>query len=335
MSCFHPLIAFPGKITANGKVQYIPVKDPEKYYSYFFDKKEVEFRYNLAGDINKAITLPCGHCIGCRLDKSREWALRCMCELKENPLAIFVTLTYNDFKAPRTYFPDPETGEAIPALTLRLDDLQRFWKRLRKSLPDTKIRYFACGEYGKETFRPHYHAIIFGYRPDDLKLRERHDTGNYYVSESLARIWSNGNVLVTDVSFDTCAYVARYTAKKFMTLEDEFFESHNMEKPFLVMSRRPGIGWSYMEHNRQYFELDHVYVNGYDPVDGSVPRSWIRKIETIDPEIAEYCRKKRKTSGSVYEITISRLRTVPYEKLLKDAEYNLVQRARAIQRNKI
>lgn len=329
------MIAFPGNITAKGKVKYIPVKDPEKYYSYFFDKKEVEFRYNLDKDISKAISLPCGHCIGCRLDKSREWALRCMCELKENPLAIFVTLTYNDLKVPYTYFSDPETGEALPALTLRLDDLQRFWKRLRKSLPDTKIRYFACGEYGKETFRPHYHAIIFGYRPDDLKLRERRDTGNYYVSESLARIWKNGNVIVTDVSFDTCAYVARYTAKKFMTLEDYFFESHNMEKPFLVMSRRPGIGWSYMEHNRKYFELDHVYVNGYYPVDGSIPVSWIRKIEDIDPEIFEYIKQKRKKSGSVYELAISHMRKVPYDKLLKDAEYNLVQKARAIQRNKV
>ena len=282
------------------------------------------------------ILLPCGKCIGCRLDKSREWALRCMMELKENKgEAFFLTLTYNDGKIPLRYYANPETGEALPCYSLCLDDLQRFWKRLRKSFPDVKIRYFACGEYGSDTFRPHYHAIVYGFRPTDLRLVEAREQGNYYTSDKIYNIWAHGNIIVADVTFNTCAYVARYTAKKYLTLEDKFFESHNMEKPFLVMSRRPGIGWSYMESHRQYFELDRVYVAGDDPVDSQLPRGFLRKLEQVDPEIFAQVKERRKKYGDVYERSVAMARKVPYAKMLEDAEANLMAQAKKIQRKKI
>lgn len=332
MSCFHPLKAVPRGFTKNGKIKYVPVAG-----DYEFDKSAEMVSWYKEHPEAKAIYVPCGHCIGCRLDKSREWALRCMMELKsQNGIAIFLTLTYNELSVPITYYPDPSTGEALPGLTLRLDDLQRFWKRLRRSLPDDmKIRYFACGEYGSQTWRPHYHAIVFGYRPDDLVLYEKHETISYFTSDSLSRIWPAGNAVVAGVTFNTCAYVARYTAKKACTLGSDFYEKFNMEPPFLVMSRRPGIGWSYLEQHKNFLENDRIYVAGSDPIDGKVPRSFIQKIEESDPEIYEHIKKTREVKGSVYESAVVQLAKVPYSKLLEDSEAVLLEKSRVLQRKKL
>lgn len=335
VSCFHPLIAFPGKITKNGKRQYVPVKkSTTDLYEWFQSKEFISWKQSYSGDdCGAPIMLPCGKCIGCRLDKSREWALRCMMELKENPEASFLTLTYNDGNIPVRYFPDPDTGADIPCYSLSLDDLQRFWKRLRKAFPNNKIRYLASGEYGENSWRPHYHAIVFGFTPPDLQVDFRRENWVYYKSDTIDSIWSNGHVNIASVTFDTCAYVARYTAKKFMTVEDDFFIRHNIEKPFLVMSRRPGIGWSYMEKHKSFFENDKIYVNGSDPVDGVVPRSFIRKLDILDPELYNSIKDQRMFKANVYERAVAISRKVPYEKLLSDAEQNLVSRSRSIKRN--
>lgn len=334
----HPLLAFPSrKRTESGKIAYIPCRQAtDNDINMYFGKEGIGFKKDSNVEINP-ILLPCGKCIGCRLDKSREWALRCMMELKENNgIASFVTLTYNESCVPISYFPDPNTGEALPVLTLKLDDLQRFWKRLRKSLPENKkIRYFACGEYGANGFRPHYHAIIFGYWPDDLVTYQVNQSTTYYTSAALNRIWHNGNVLVAPVNFDTCAYVARYTAKKSMTLGDEFFVEHNMEVPFLAMSRRPGIGWSYMASHPNFFDCDKIYVSGDDPCDGRVPRSFLARLEDADPQLFEQIRERRKLKGSTYEKALALSHNVPYSKLLADAEANLLAKSRAIKRNKV
>lgn len=331
----HPLIAFPShKLSKNGKIQYIPIKtyNPLEIDQYF--GKDAKFK---SGKDLVPIQIPCGKCIGCRLDKSREWALRCMMELKttENGVASFLTLTYSDDKIPISYYPDPKTGEALPCYTLDKRDLQLFWKRLRKSLPDTKIRYFACGEYGSQTWRPHYHAIVFNWWPNDIRIYEQKETTAYYTSDILNRIWSLGRVVVAPVNFDTCAYVARYTAKKSSTLGVDFYESHNIQAPFLVMSRRPGIGWSYFENNKQFLLGDKIYISGSEGLDGNIPRSFLSKVEQFDSELYAEIKARRTLKGSVYERALAEAHKVPYSKLLADAESNLLARSRAIQRNKV
>lgn len=336
MSCIHPLIAFPSrKLSVNGKIQYIPVKSYDPVIvSQYFGRDGIKLKEN--AEI-KPILIPCGKCIGCRLDKSREWALRCMMELKttEKNVASFLTLTYSDSNIPLRYYAAPDTGEAMPVYSLDKAELQRFWKRLRKSLPDSKIRYFACGEYGAVTWRPHYHAIVFNYWPDDLCVYEKKDTTTYYTSDRLNRIWSAGNVIVAPVNFDTCAYVARYTAKKVTTVGDEFFENHNMEPPFLVMSRRPGIGWTYFENHMDFLAGDKIYVSGSEGLEGSIPRSFLSKVESIDPELFEETKARRTLKGNVYERAIAAAHNVPYDKLLADSEANLLARSKAIKRNKL
>ena len=97
------------------------------------------------------LEVPCGKCLGCRIAKRQEWSLRMLHELNYHKESVFLTLTYNDYYVPS------HGGLSIP-------ELQNFFKRVRKALECQKrsIKYFACGEYGEQNMRPHYHAIVFG-----------------------------------------------------------------------------------------------------------------------------------------------------------------------------
>ena len=104
-----------------------------------------------------------------------------MLELQYHDSAYFVTLTYDDFHIPKAYYPDPETGEVHTSYTLCKRDFQLWMKRLRKKFSDDKIRFFACGEYGGQTKRPHYHAIVFGLHLNDLvKYKTVKEGDSYY-----------------------------------------------------------------------------------------------------------------------------------------------------------
>lgn len=214
--------------------------------------------------------VPCGHCMGCRLDRARTWADRMLLELADNDYkAVFVTLTYNNDNLPRVYersagyylFPgsyeysylsDSEVwvadaaGLRKPPATLNVRDTQLFFKRLRKAFPDRRIRYFLAGEYGPKTNRPHYHAIIFGLTLSDFKdciVLKYNDLGQpLFQSDIFSNIWGNGYCSLGVVNWNTCSYVARYTMKKFYHDDDPEAYSDGRLPPFCTMSRRPGIG---------------------------------------------------------------------------------------------
>lgn len=168
-------------------------------------------------------------------------------------------------------------------MTLRKKDFQLFMKRLRKEFPDDHIRYFAAGEYGDKHLRPHYHAIIYGLHLDDLVLSDlQRGDFPYYESEKLQKVWDSGLdnfrvkdysnackdgstspahrgiVIVAAMNWQTCAYVARYVVKKQKGPASEVYSSHNIEPPFSLMSRKPGIG-------RQYYD-DHPYLYDYQSI---------------------------------------------------------------------
>lgn len=116
------------------------------------------------GPIIKTLTLACGQCHGCRLERSRAWAMRCVHETNLYKRNCFITLTYDDDNLPYRN-----------QLTQR--DFQLFMKRLRKHCEPTQIRFFMGGEYGGTNpvtkridggkYRPHYHAIIFNWDFED------------------------------------------------------------------------------------------------------------------------------------------------------------------------
>lgn len=157
--------------------------------------------------------IPCGKCIGCRADRAHEWAIRIYQEASLYDRNCFITLTYDD--------------EHLPADgKISKKTLQDFWKRLRHQ---GKIRYFACGEYGEKTRRPHYHAIIFGQdflTPETYKIND-----TLYSTPVLTETWGLGAVIVAEFNMSTACYVAGYVQKK----------SHDIDT-FNLMSTRPGIG---------------------------------------------------------------------------------------------
>lgn len=227
MSCYHPLLAVSTGQNSNGKRDIKFVSGPTEWERY---------------PPSSRLKIPCGRCIGCRLERSRQWANRCMLELQYHESSYFVTLTYDDEHVPVTYYAEDDLGTARGGFTLRSRDLQLFMKRLRKAHPNDRIRFFACGEYGSTTYRPHYHAIIFGLTLDDLRFYKRSPQNyDYFISDSLAKCWGLGYAVVGAVTWETCAYTARYIMKKALGDEAEVYEHFNIEPEFVRMSRKPGI----------------------------------------------------------------------------------------------
>ena len=185
------------------------------------------------------ILIPCGQCMGCRLQHSLEWAVRLEHESTLHPHSVFLTLTYNDDELP--------DSDRFLGGNLHYKDLQDFWKRLRKN-SGQKLRYYSAGEYGDQTKRAHFHAIVFGYLPGDLQLYKVHRGHYLFLSEFLTKTWGHGYVVVAPVTFETCAYVARYVLKKRRkSMQDYESYYYGREPEKALMSRRPGIARDFVE----------------------------------------------------------------------------------------
>jgi hypothetical protein len=147
---------------------------------------------------------PCGSCHPCRIHKQQEWVIRCLHEAARYPVNTFITLTYDN--------------EHLPAGgNLCKRDWQLFIDRLRKhyryNFDVPNVRYFGCGEYGGQTKRPHYHAILFGIDfPDKQPFSERNGIVAYR-SELLSQLWGNGNIDLSDATPGAIGYISGYGAK--------------------------------------------------------------------------------------------------------------------------
>lgn len=287
MSCYHPLVAFKSGYTENGKDRYIIkgkyIKDHD-----FEDIKE-----------NKGILIPCGQCIGCRLDYSRRWADRMMLELETAKKGIFVTLTYNNENAHWSQF--DEIGFPMYA-TLDKRDCQLWMKRLREHYKGVRIRFYLAGEYGTQTNRPHYHAIIYGlslFDFDDRRCIGRNNLGQqYYTSDVFQKIWNLGNVLITDVSWRTMAYVSRYITKKLTGEKAIKYAERNQDKEFSLMSRRPGIGAEYLEQHPDCLDYEEINLSTVETgVKIRIPQYYLRKMELTEPEKVANIREQRKKAA--------------------------------------
>lgn len=203
-------------------------------------------------DVRRELSLPCGQCIECRLERSRGWAMRCMHEASLYKRNCFVTLTYADAHVPSNGALD------YPAY-------QRFMKRLRKRFAPERVRFYMCGEYGPENWRPHYHACLFGIDFEDKKyLRVMPSGAKVYTSELLSELWPFGYTSVGDVTFESAAYIARYCVQK---VTGDAAEAHYARvggvAEFNQMSRMPGLGAGFLEKwESDIFPNDYVVVNG-------------------------------------------------------------------------
>lgn len=176
-----------------------------------------------------------------------------------HPESSFLTLTYDEKKLPADF-------------SVHVEVWQKFMKALRKKVPQ-KLRLFACGEYGDENLHPHYHALIFNYRPTDLVFWKDTKAGYpIYRSAFLEKIWSNGYVFVGNVTYQSAAYCARYIFKKVggPLAPDNYCRVHpvslqlvNVAPEFAVQSRRPGLGARWASEFKSDFDTsDEIVVDG-------------------------------------------------------------------------
>lgn len=259
MPCYHPITGYrSSEVNKTGK------------RSLVFSVKK--------GYADLPVTIACGQCIGCRLERSRQWAVRLVHEGQLHEEKCFLTLTYDNEHL-------PENG------SLDKTHFQKFMKRLRKSLGSKQIRYFHCGEYGEQGRRPHYHCILFGHEFSDLKRVKTNVQGDdLYESQTLNDLWGMGNCWIGNVTFESCAYVARYILKKvtgeqaddhYKMVDLESGEIHQLQPEYVTMSRRPGIaqGW-YDKFKTDVWKNDAVVVRGKEM---PPPRRYMLLKEAEDP----------------------------------------------------
>jgi hypothetical protein len=230
-----------------------------------------------------SLSVRCGRCVGCRIDRARDWSLRCSNEALLHDHSTFLTLTYDDAHLPLTLVPP---------------DLSGFVKRLRGRLGS--FRFFGCGEYGDRFGRPHYHCLLFGCAPD----RTERLSEEAFRSAAVAEAWPYGEHYAGSVTGASISYVAGYVAKKFGATEVGEYcdpETGALEphvRPFARMSNRPAIGVPYLE--RYGMEL----LRGYAVRDGrKVPlpryyRDWLK--ERFPDRMMELKRGQARFFGSEF-----------------------------------
>lgn len=257
--------------------------------------------FNRSESFGTPVSLPCGQCIGCRLEKAKEWALRCHHESIMHRDNSFVTLTYDDH-----HIPDHRN--------LHYPHFQKFLRKLRKKLKKP-VRFYMCGEYGdrceKHSInscpecgpiqRPHYHAILFGVRFEDSYLWAVREGNRVYRSPTLEKLWEHGNSEIGSVTFQSAGYVARYIIKKQNGERAQIYDVADQETgeiitrrvaPFTRMSLKPGIGKSwYDKHKSDLWPHDFAVLP--DGRETSVPRYYRELLEKENPALAAQLRAKR------------------------------------------
>lgn len=190
--------------------------------------------------------------MACRVARAREWSTRIMHEMGSWDDSVFATLTYDQDHLP-------------PDGSISKDELQRFFKRLRKALGDRKIRYYACGEYGEKFNRPHYHAILFGVGFMDKPI--------------LDKAWGLGFIKLGTVTYDSARYVADYIIKGLNGPKAKEVYG-DKQIPFRLLSK--GMGKEFAEQNaKQIADTLQITIHGAQV---GIPR-YYRKIVGITTEM--------------------------------------------------
>lgn len=263
------------------------------------------------------IELKCGKCKGCRLDRSKDWSIRLMHEKHIFPDAIFVTFTYDE--------------DHLPANGTLVDtDFRLFMKRLRKKyqgvksmkMPNGKIqnpiRYYMSGEYGTKRGRPHYHAIIFNFRPFDevpCKQTPLNPVGDkFYTSAQLTKLWGKGYTNYSEVTQESCNYVAQYIMKKVggemadnhykryvePYTDPETGEIHDtiqLKPEFSAMTTQPGIGYFFYQKYPQMLhpDIDRTSVRSKKGIKQvAVPRYYLKQLQKTNEEQAHLVTERRR-----------------------------------------
>lgn len=275
----------------------------------------VFFRESVRTDSVRTLELPCGRCVGCRLERSRQWAIRCVHEASLQEDNCYITLTYE-----------------VNPVTLVYSDFQLFMKRLRRFFSPVVVRFFMCGEYGELNLRPHFHACLFGAYFRDRVLFSQDNGFNLYTSADLTKLWPLGFSTVGDVSFQSAAYVARYLMKK-VTGDDakchyryvvaETGEVIERLPEFAHMSLKPGIGARWLDkYQSDVYPTGEMVING---VQCKPPKYYDRRFKKLDEDAHTRMSFERESAGKRYASDNTDARLAVREKVAK-AKVGLLKR---------
>lgn len=312
LACFHPKKGWQIGLTENGKpkfkitpwsVNFVErTSEGWKGFDYPAPSRGVfvgdEYRTGL---VTHFLPVPCGHCVGCRLDYAKQWSARLQCEyqLHDPDRCWFITLTYDDQHLPLVLGAD-SLGEACLVGSLRPADMTKFLKRLRRYIEPERLRFFYSAEYGSRTHRPHYHMIAFNLllSSDDLIEYEVSELGDRtWKCPTLEKIWKNGSVIVGKVSLESCAYVARYCLKK---IGDAGTDYSDRVPEFVRMSRCPGIGHDWLLQHPEVFEVSQFPLSSRSGCQMfQHPRYFMKFLEIYDPDRYDQLHRDRVIAGKL------------------------------------
>lgn len=255
------------------------------------------------------MSVACGQCLGCRIDRTRHWAARIIHEAQKYDDNCFITLTYRDIS--QCNEEQRKLGLHLPPFphSLQKSHFQKFMKRLRKAFPGQKIRYYQCGEYGDHNQRPHYHACIFNLQFPDLELFSENHGFPLFTSKILEDLWQFGFCTVGMLDYEAAAYTARYVLKKITgpAAQDHYLRfdaygvCHWVEPEYVTMSRGGksgkgqwcGIGADWLQqYHQDVYPSDEVPVPGKGVVLGT-PRYYDKWLEENHPAIFKEVKAKR------------------------------------------
>lgn len=306
--CDNPIHAYlcsePKSIFGNFMVltrQYREIAQLGKEYLFFSEKYLSRFL-----SVND-VWLPCGKCIQCLNSRSKNWEIRSIFEKNSHIDNCCLTLTYDDVHLPRSAdfiqtddgiikVPEDKNGVAC------YKDIQDFVKRIRKHFDFKKeIRYICSVEYGSTgTLRPHYHIILFGFCPDDLRLYKKSKKGTLlYKSDFLTEKWSKGFVDVGKCDVQSCRYVAQYCCKgllkerKCVKPFDKFLLNFKNKISKECLHASIGLGLSGFVKN--YLSIVNAGKIVYGKFTYGIPRYFIKKLESINFELFQIVKNKGHT----------------------------------------
>jgi len=275
MTCTNPLLAYR---KTNGGINFMRKSDYDAPHAH-------------------KLLIACGKCSPCKKKKAKTWAIRMENEAKMHEHSSFLTLTFADEHLPKHN-------------TLRLEDPQKFLKRLRKYIAKTdkqkKIKAFYCGEYGTQRGRAHYHLCIFGWIPNDMILFTRSETGNIYTSRTLEKLWSYGFSTVSEFTPANAQYTANYVLKDegldsltdYQCVDEATGELIQRLPPFQRMSLRPALGFDFYEKYKDDYLTTDAFRSGGKVM--PTPDAYLRKLKKDDPDHYEAIKLNRHNKAVEY-----------------------------------
>lgn len=336
MACVHPITAWSLK---HQRPRRLVFQQPRGLESAFYEE----------------LKIPCGQCIGCRLDYSRDWATRITHEASLWSDNWFVTLTYAPVAEPllmhRTV--NTETGEVFEGLSLQPSHMTKFMKDLRAWFKYHRgadnIRFYLCGEYGSLYDRPHYHLAIFNLPLEDADLiffRNNECGDALYRCPILENIWSfddgsgkkipYGFVSVGSLTWQSAAYIARYMLKKQKGKSAEwYYGTKGIIPEFTRCSRRPGIGRDYFEARKdEIYKYDHCVVpHRTGPMLTKPPKYYDRLYDVYDHETLEQIKAHRQEVALNQQAVMLSRTSLTLDEINENKERRLQDSARALVRN--